>query len=271
MYKLIVCDIDNTLVPKHKQPSERTLACINEFNKRGILFGFASGRFPDLLHRMEEQWGIHCDLLIGGNGTACEDALSGDTFYAPKLTCQEVKEIFEIMSPFIEKTNPQMFIGDKKYVRRIDEQTLASSKYVKQGNLVVAEDESIFWSQETYKVGFRIDTSILPEVERRVEEMTKNKSFKGFKTEYTMFEFCRKEGDKGNYLKKFCKKHNIDIKDTVAFGDMTNDISILEAAGWGVCLENGSDDAKAAADEITELSIEDDGWADYVEKHILNN
>ena len=50
---------------------------------------------------------------------------------------------------------------------------------------------------------------------------------------------------------------------------MTNDVSILIAAGKGVCLENGSIDAKEAADEITEKSIEDDGFADYVEKNIL--
>lgn len=44
MVKLIVCDIDNTLVPKHKLPSENTLRCIHELRNHGILFGLASGR-----------------------------------------------------------------------------------------------------------------------------------------------------------------------------------------------------------------------------------
>ncbi|MDO5331846.1 MAG: HAD-IIB family hydrolase [Bacillota bacterium] len=270
MVKLVVCDIDNTLVPKHKHPSERTLACIHEFEKRGILFGFASGRSTKMLQDMAIEWGVHCDLLIGNNGGEYQDEITGEHDIMPKLTCDELKEIFEIMSPFREHTNTQMFIKGKKLVRRLDEQTLASSKYVAQSDIVVAKDDSEFYQEPAYKVGFRTEAQIMPEVEARTAEMTKGKNYKGFKTEYTMFEFCRIEANKGDMLYRFCKNHNIDIQDTMAFGDMTNDISILEAAGWGVCLENGSPDAKEAADEITELSIEDDGWADYVEKHILN-
>ena len=271
MYRLVVCDIDNTIVPKHKHPSERTLACIHEFEKRGILFGLASGRGTKMLRDMVKEWGIHCDILIGNNGGEYQDEITGEHDIMPKLSTQDLKEIFEIMSPYRDVTNTQMFIGGKKLVRRLDEQTLASSKYVKQSDLVVAKDDSDFYQEPAYKIGFRTPAEIVPSIEERCAVMCKGKNYKGFKTEYTMFEFSRVEANKGDMLIRFCKNHDIDIKDTIAFGDMTNDISILEAAGWGVCLENGSEDAKAASDEITELSIEDDGWADYVEKHILNN
>ena len=271
MYKLVVCDIDNTLVPKHKHPSERTLAYIREFEKRGILFGLASGRGTKMLRDMAIEWGVHCDILIGNNGGEYQDEITGEHDILPKLSCEELKEIFEIMAPYREQTNTQIFSGGKKIVRRLDQQTLESSKYVKQSDLVVAKDDSDFYKEPAYKIGFRTPAEIVPEIEKRCEQMCKGKGYKGFKTEYTMFEFSRVEAIKGDMLVRFCKNHNIDIKDTIAFGDMTNDISLLEAAGWGVCLENGSPDCKAAADEITELSIEDDGWADYVEKHILNN
>ena len=33
----------------------------------------------------------------------------------------------------------------------------------------------------------------------------------------------------------------------MAFGDMTNDISMLQAAGWPVAMENGEDSVKACA------------------------
>ena len=128
--------------------------------------------------------------------------------------------------------------------------------------------EDRFWSEEAYKVGFRTPAEVMPSVEIEVSKHPSDR-FKGFKTEFTMFEFAPTAADKGKMLVRFCKNHNIDIKDTVAFGDMSNDVSLLLAAGKGVCLENGSLDAKEAADEITELSIEDDGFADYVEKNIL--
>lgn len=271
MYKLVVCDIDNTIVPKHKHPSERTLACIHEFEKRGILFGLASGRSTKMLRDMAIEWGIHCDILIGNNGGEYQDEMNGDYDILPKLTVEELKEIFEIMAPFREQTNTQIFAHGKKIVRRLDAATLESSKYVKQSDLIVAKDDSDFYQEPVQKIGFRTEAEIMPEVEKRTQAMSVGKNYKGIKTEYTMFEFARIEASKGMMLKRFCKNHNIDIKDSIAFGDMTNDITLLQDAGWGVCLENGSPDCKAAADEITELSIEDDGFADYVEKHILNN
>ena len=269
MVKLIVCDIDNTLVPKHKTPSERTLACIHEFEKRGILFGLASGRDTNSLRDLAKNWGIHCDILIGNNGGEYQDEITGEHDILPKLKKEYLKEIFTLLEPFKDKQNVWMDVNGNRYVRRLDEQTLASYKYHKTEKMPeVPEDESIFWSEDAYKVGFRTPAELMPEVEKRVAD-NGSKHYKGFKTEFTMFEFSPIEADKGKMLERFCKSHNIPIEDTIAFGDMTNDVSILKAAGKGVCLENGSIDAKEAADEITEKSIEDDGFADYVEKNIL--
>ena len=42
--KLVVCDIDNTLVVKHADLSERGKKAVRALQSRGILFGLASGR-----------------------------------------------------------------------------------------------------------------------------------------------------------------------------------------------------------------------------------
>jgi hydroxymethylpyrimidine pyrophosphatase-like HAD family hydrolase len=55
----------------------------------------------------------------------------------------------------------------------------------------------------------------------------------------------------------------------LAFGDTTNDNSMLEEAGWGVCLCNGSDDTKACADDVTRYSCREDGFADYLESWLF--
>ena len=269
MIRLVVCDIDNTLVPKHKQPSERTLKCIHEFEKRGILFGLASGRDTQSLRDLARSWGIHCDILIGNNGGEYQDEITGEHDILPKIKKEHIKEIFEIMEPFKDQVNTSMYVNGVHLIRRLDESTIASFKYHNNGTLPeVVKDESVFWSEDAYKVGFRTPAELMPAVEAREAEFT-SKYFKGFKTEFTMFEFAPQEADKGKMLIRFCNSHNIPIEDVYAFGDMTNDVSLLIAAGHSICLENGSDDAKAVSDEITELSIEDDGFADYVEKHLL--
>jgi 3-deoxy-D-manno-octulosonate 8-phosphate phosphatase KdsC-like HAD superfamily phosphatase len=54
-------------------------------------------------------------------------------------------------------------------------------------------------------------------------------------------------------------------EDVVAFGDMPNDLAMLEWAGRGVAVANAHPDVLAAADEIT-LSHLDDGVAATLER-----
>jgi hypothetical protein len=54
----------------------------------------------------------------------------------------------------------------------------------------------------------------------------------------------------------------------MAIGDNFNDLSMIENAGIGVCMENGEDSVKKRADFIT-LSNENDGVAYALEKFIL--
>ena len=44
---------------------------------------------------------------------------------------------------------------------------------------------------------------------------------------------------------------------------------MIRDCGFGVCMINGTQDTKDLSDAITELPNEQDGFADYVKKHIL--
>ena len=52
------------------------------------------------------------------------------------------------------------------------------------------------------------------------------------------------------YLKRF----NLDYKpeEVMAFGDAGNDLSMIKYAGLGICMGNGQDEVKKAADYITD-------------------
>lgn len=265
--KLVVCDIDNTLVVKHKDLSERGREAIREMQRRGILFGMASGRSVDQLHRLEDQWNIKCDLLIGYNGGEIYDGLKGTSEMLYRMKREWIKEAFEIMEPF--EYNPTLFRGDRTLVMRIDERTAASRAYMKNFEPpLVVQDISEFWDQEAPKVGFRVKAEDMPAIEERAAKM-RGEGYTSFKTESTMYEFCNEKASKGALLKTFCDEHGIDMAQVASFGDMSNDISLFEVSGISVCMANGSPDAKAAAKIITEKGVEEDGWADFVEKHIL--
>jgi hydroxymethylpyrimidine pyrophosphatase-like HAD family hydrolase len=51
---------------------------------------------------------------------------------------------------------------------------------------------------------------------------------------------------------------------------MDNDLGMLQTAGWNVCLKNGCDACKEAADAVTEHDVYDDGVGYYLEDHYFN-
>ena len=71
-------------------------------------------------------------------------------------------------------------------------------------------------------------------------------------------EFLNPRGSKGQSLMLLADDLGIPREDTIAFGDAGNDTDMLEAAGTGIAMANGTDDAKAAADFVT-LDNDHDG------------
>ena len=92
--------------------------------------------------------------------------------------------------------------------------------------------------------------------------------FKGFKTQSTMMEFADPHTSKAYSLTKFAQIHHMDMASIMTFGDMTNDIDMLKAAGFGVCMANGSDDTKAVAQDITKYTNNEDGF-DYLRDNMV--
>ena len=56
----------------------------------------------------------------------------------------------------------------------------------------------------------------------------------------------------------------------MAAGDAANDLSMLRAAGVGVAMCNGTDEAKAAADAVTCRDNNHDGIAEIIEKYLVH-
>ena len=265
--KLIVCDIDNTLVVKRQDLTEYSKEIINRLREKGILFGLASGRGTKQLDTLAKKWGIECDLYIGLNGAEMHDGLLDHHELYYTMKAEWLKEVFEIMAPF--EANAHVTHNGVLHVTRIDENVAASIKYAKEKpNIRVVEDVSEFWQGDAVKACFRVKPEIMSAIEERVAQFS-SENYVGLKTETTMFEFGHAQASKGKALKLFCNQHNIDISKAVAFGDMTNDISMLVDAGIGVCMINGSDDAKVVSQFITDKPVTEDGFADFVEKYIL--
>lgn len=71
-------------------------------------------------------------------------------------------------------------------------------------------------------------------------------------------EIVNRNFDKGKAIERVCSFLHVSIEDTAAIGDSMNDREMLETAGFGICMENGSESLKETADDICP-SLTDDG------------
>ena len=77
--KMIVADIDGTLVNSKHELTDKTKDVIKELHDRGILFGIASGRAIDgQLEYRAKEWGFdfQFDIIIGMNGSQLFDGIN---------------------------------------------------------------------------------------------------------------------------------------------------------------------------------------------------
>lgn len=62
---------------------------------------------------------------------------------------------------------------------------------------------------------------------------------------------------KGEGLRFLCRRLGVDIRDTMAFGDGSNDMTMIRAAGIGVAMANADPALRAAADFVTDTNDAD--------------
>ena len=266
-FKVVLADNDGTLVNDDHQLTDRTRKALERLHEAGYLFGIASGRTIDDLKTYPSKWGLSFDfdIIIGLNGAELYDSLDDTVTREGYLSTEKTKEIVEKVTPF--NYTMQYTRGKHYYFNRLDDFARASMS--RNGSLIsrVTDDISDFWSEEVPKIIVRLPVEEMA----AFEQYWKDHPIEGvvsFKTQPFVYEFMAEGTDKKVAMHHFCEKHGIALDEVISFGDTTNDNGMLRDS-YGVCMANGSPDTKATAEEITELTNNEDGFADYVEKHLL--
>lgn len=262
--RLILCDIDGTLVGKDAVLTAETRKMMELAHENGILFGLASGRPIYRCNFAIDSWKLKydLDLIIGMNGAEIYDYKDKSLSNFDLLDSKQLKEIYEIMSKF--KAICFVYRDNKEYYSYYDEDMMLNSKK-RMSDVDVVPYQEFLYESPTAKMLFRFyDEQSRINAENVINHLIKNKDYQCFKTQKNLLEFTLKTTDKINAIKFYCKKYNIDIQDVVACGDTSNDNKMLLECGLGICLKNGSEDTKNCADVITKENAEDSGLAKYL-------
>lgn len=258
-FLLAAIDIDGTLSHTNKELSGYTVSTIIKAQKRGLKIVLASGRptkglayYADLLQIYD-----YGGYVMAYNGGQITEWATGKCIFNKALSEDMIKESIDLARqnevtiiayssaelltetpddeflPILSRNNRVPIVGVKDFM-----QTALSMDPAPVKLLLSCHPN-------------RIDSIIKIFSEKLGDKMNV------FKSAGTFVELVPKGIDKGASLSFLASHLNVHADQIIAFGDESNDISMLRFVGMGVAVVNATEPAKAAADLITKSNNED--------------
>jgi len=252
--RLLALDIDGTLMNSQKQFPENNCRVLQECERRGIKIALVSGRSFELMRDLARQLGIH-PIMCACNGTRIEAGENGPTlpeFTFERLEAEHICRILEESGMYFNayrrgkcyQGNPHVrpSLGPR-YAHHIA--GFSGDPGFEYENVI---DRDRLWSEGldgVYKflvLGMPYDPGF-----DRICERLADRNLSVSKSSKRNMEFMPTGVDKGTAVRSLCEKLGIAAEHVMAFGDQTNDIPMLRAAGIPVAMENGEEAVKAVA------------------------
>lgn len=275
--KLIVCDLDGTLLNDQKEVTKRTADTLKKAKAAGCKICFASGRGEQMMSVYADAIG-GCDYMVSCNGAMARCFPEEETIYVTPLKDKDayraLEYIFEHQLNFMMYTIDQIYysgFGMNLRNRVVSYEKKAASL----GFPVVlpAYELGVEWKQQRLDdivkiVVYEEDEKIMA---KYVEFVEHNLSDSGCETTgYGLMGTFSNQVSKQYAVEKIKSHMGITEKDVYVFGDYDNDMSMFACADNRIAMENATDELKKRASAVTKTNNED-GVAVYIEREILND
>lgn len=268
--KLIVSDLDGTLLDDNMNVSADNLTAIKKFKEMGIEFSVSSGRtFYEIPASVRDNPNIR--YIAYSNGSVIYDREKGVNIVSNYLSTECVNKALDVITEY--SVFYAVHAGGRTY--RQDCQPECDFRFYQ----INAYYEELFLSYDRVEdiekftrkrddvesiVLFFHDDRELDECMQRIDKMTEITFTSSIKHN---IELCSSYAGKGTALKALRETLCLPKESVIAVGDNQNDISMLKEAGLAISLENGLEEAKKFADKV--ICSNNDSIADYILKNII--
>ena len=252
-YKMIVLDLDDTLLKNDGTISGKTKKTLKKVQEDGIKVVLASGSptfaIEPVANALElEKYGGY---IISYNGARIIECRDKKELYAANITREEVQKLYQMSQE--KDAYIQTYIGDNIIASQPNKFT-DIEKQITGMEIIVPNDFSSYVQQEVVKVIVLQEPEKLKELEKKWKPLIQNKLYMTISKPFFL-EFMNLEVDKGKSILRLGKMLGID------------DIDMLRYAHIGVAMGNAVEAVKEIANYVTEDN-EHDGVATVVEKFI---
>ena len=267
-YKLLVLDVDGTLLNDAKEITKRTLSALLKIQQMGVRVVLASGRPSYGLMKVANtlELGNYGGFILSYNGCQIINAQNGEILFERRINPE--------MLPYLEKKARKNGFALFTYHDNLiltnnsdDEHVLDEAEL---NDLVVIEEEEFSTAIDFAPCKCMLvsdDEAALVALEEHWKKRLSG-VLDVFRSEPFFLEVVPCSVDKANTLGALLEHLGVKREEVMAIGDGTCDVAMLQLAGMGVAMGQAPDSVKACADYIT-ASNEEDGVAAAVEKMIL--
>jgi len=271
--KLIAFDLDGTLFTTDKRITQRTYDALRAANDRGVAIVPATVRFmqtiPESIKKMD-----YIRYLITINGAYVYSCKKEAPIYRAEIKLEKAIEILKFLDGF--PVAYDCYTDNGSYMNRDMMEHITDYvqepfylKMLHDSRNLVDELKTHLMSRQkdiqkmmAYTVDPILHEQLMKDLAERFDNITITSSLR------ENIEINDAGANKGIAVKMIAEDMGITMDQVMTFGDSYNDIPMLEAAGYGVCMDNGVQAAKDAS-QIIAPSNDEEGVAYIIEKEVL--
>jgi len=265
-YKMLILDLDDTLLRDDYSISARNKELLSKAQKQGVKVVLASGRpTPAMLQFAEELQLAHYDsYMISFNGAVVTSMKTNEVLFEKSLTRDEIHSLHDFS---LENNVHIITYSDKGVISETESEYIdVELKLTGIPHHKVPSFKSEITSPAV-KCILLEEPGYLKQVETKLKAERTDLSVARSKPFF--LEVMPHGIDKAASIDFLAKKLGIKQSEVIAVGNAGNDLTMVQYAGLGVWVDNVSDELRHHADFIV-ASNENDGVAEVVERFILN-
>ena len=233
MFKLIATDLDHTLLTREGLVPEETKEYIRRAVENGVFFAISTGRSIKSARGVAESIGA-AYMAICYNGALVIDPVNGVKIYENYLDEDIVRGIVEYAHEhdlYIQMYDEGTIVVEKLRLERHPDPDLRYADYREVGNFL----EYPFFN--TPKILLACEPERVPLEQAALEELYGERVYMA-QSDAHLIEVVSEGVDKGVALEHLAGYLGMSTDDIIAFGDNTNDLPLLKAAGTSVAVAN---------------------------------
>lgn len=272
MYKMILSDLDETLLVNHHVPkfNQEAVSCLRE---KGVKFVPATGRAFNMIGEILRELGTYQkeqEYSICFNGGLIVENKDDKILYFNGLSFEKTKILFEKALDY--DVCVLIFTLDCCYIFRADPDEVERKTVQKASFQVIDEYNMDFLKDDKIaKILFeRRDMDYLKSIEKDMQSIIEGEYAASYSS-HRYLEFNPVGVSKGQALLWLSQYLGIDRSEVIAIGDNYNDVSMIEEAGLGVCVSSATLDIQELSDYVTELDFDQGAVKEVIEKFIMED